>query len=344
VLTLLDVQNDSEMAQVAGNCTTSAAFLGKLGAGIRRLMRRGDFYGTLQTIFVCAARGCVVWPRYVDTVRRINVCKHPIEVKNLWWKFMLNARNHYIQSDDCSNQFPQFCGAQCRMTGESATVMYQDIPAADTYQVRAYIDAFADVGKTLTLFGTDTNGQSLKTFNNDGTVSDGITLTFASPFVATAINIRNVTRVRKDLTQGLVRLFAWDTVNLVLIDLAVYEASETNPEYVRYSLDIPGCPIDGTPGVVGSCPTARGVLAAVKLRFIPPVVGSDIIPIDNLDALKDIYQSLKFKEAGDLQNANAYEASAVRELNQQLRDKFPDNQLPVDFGETGGLRFRQAMI
>jgi hypothetical protein len=250
----------------------------------------------------------------------------------MWWNFILDEHHRHHR------HWRGLCGGECRMLGQGRLPTFSTI-AGPGRQVRLYIDAAADVGKTLTLFGVDdTNGQPLVTPNADGTFSDGIVLTGAFPFAATTQNIRRIDRVIKQPTQGRMRLFGWDTVNLVLEDLAIYDPSETLPDYVRYDLHIPGCAPTGTPAPVGGCPTPRGVAALVKLQFIPAVADTDLVLISNRGALKAYIQSLKFKEAGDAANGDKYEANAIRNLNKELKNDFPDSQIGVDFGELAGLR------
>ena len=67
-------------------------------------------------------------------------------------------------------------------------------------------------------------------------------------------------------------------------------------------------------------------MALVKLAFIPVKYPSDLVIIDNIEAIKAIVQSLKLRESNDFQNAIAAEADAIRELNRQLEDESPDEQ------------------
>lgn len=69
-----------------------------------------------------------------------------------------------------------------------------------------------------------------------------------------------------------------------------------------------------------------GVTALVKLRFIPAVHPTDLVIIDNLDALKLIFQAEKFGEAGDRANRKMYQMDAIEDLNRQLETDSPDDQ------------------
>ena len=311
-LTLKEVR-ESSLASIASQCPSSAEFAQLVNEATRRLMRRGDFVGTVQRIRVCVRRGCVVWPRYVGKVRKINLCSSThIPTRSQHWEFV-------EQKGDC--------GAELELVQDGKTPVMQDI-LGDLRTIRAYPSAREDVGKTLTIFGVDDGQQSLRTHNLDGTWSEGVQITLSVPYGTTSVFVRRVDRVLKDVTQNEVRCYAYDTVNDVLEDLAIYEPGETNPAYERSRL-LANC-------ACGSCGTLMSVTALVKLKFIPAVVGTDLVLIQNLEALKLMCQSIKFAESGDRRNALAYEADAIRELNLELNDDSPLSEIPVTMNPFSG--------
>ena len=186
--------------------------------------------------------------------------------------------------------------------------------------------AAADVGKTLTLFGTDNNGQPLTTTNLDGSVSQGVVITFASPFASTSTYVRSITRVRKDVTQGRVFLYGYNPAidqgvapNLGLEDLAIYDPTEINPTYVKYQLHAGHTPFGCSSGL-------KSIIALVKLNYIPVVADTDLVIIDNLDAIKYGMQSVITGEsANGISEAKDYEAAAIMELQRDLENAFPDD-------------------
>ena len=263
----------------------------------------------------CVRRGCVVWPRYVGQIRKLNWCRRSwscggervVPLHNLWYQFM-NPQGYH-------SEFGRRHGDAAALDkGRSPT--YNTI-FGDGRLVRAYPSTPEDIGQTLTLYGLDNGNQPLRTNNLDGTWSEGITITLGSPFGSTAGYVRSIDRVRKDVTQGQVFLYAYNAADDTLEDLAVYDPGETNPSYVRQSLQLPGgCACDDTESVIG----------LVKLAFIPVKYPSDLVIIDNIEAIKAIVQSLKLRESNDFQNAIAAETDAIRELNRQLEDESPDEQ------------------
>lgn len=323
LLTFNEVKN-SRVIQVASACSSGDEFKSLVNSATRRLMRRGDWSGTVIPIQVCAYKGCVVFPRWVGQVRKINVCKYPTPINNFWYDFFNKA--------DWKSQWRMWCGAECRMTATGRTPVFQDI-MGDGRLVRAYPQVRADIGRTITIFGLDTNNQPLRTRSATGTWTDGITLTIAVPFVSTSINIRRIDRVIKDTTQGDVYLYAYNSADDVLENIATYEPSDTNPSFVRYSLHIP---CYGNTATSGTCGDLKSVAAVVKLQYIPVRADNDLVLIDNMDALQLMVQSIKHEEAGNRGAAREFEADAIRELNLQLQDDFPNDQIPIDLGELGG--------
>lgn len=319
VLTLGDCKTSREINAVVGKCSTSQEFVDIVNEACRLLLRRGDWSGTVIPIHVCAKRGCVTWPRYVQTVRELNVCRVPVPIFNKWYEFMVGGWRF------CSSTFG---GLVCSMTEQTTAPTHTDIFGDGRY-VRFYATVLADLGKTIQIFGVDNNGQTLRTKNADGTWSEGITLTLAKPFVSTATFVRRIDRVIKQKTNANVYGYAYDPVADVLEDIAVYEPSETKPSYIRYKLQFPLLASNPSTGSATNCAAEHGVVALVKLKFIPVEVDTDVVLIQNIDALKRLIQSIRFGEQGKYTIARNFETDAVRELNLELRNDNPVEQTPV---------------
>ena len=326
MLTYKDVQ-ESDVQKVAGCSPNTSDFADVVNAAIRRLMRRGDWSGTVVPMQTCIRRGCVVWPRYVQQVRKINWCRRSwawggeqvLPLENLWYRFM-EPRSYQHEYGRLHGDFSA--------SAEGRSPSYNTIPG-DGWLVRAYPSTPEDAtsGAGLTLFGLDNGNQPLRTNNLDGTWSEGITITLASPFGSTAGYVRSFDRVVKDPTQGQVFLYAYNPSLNVLLDLAIYDPGETSPSYARQQFH--------APATTCGCANAESVIALVKLAFIPVKYPSDLVIIDNLDAIKFTVQSIKLGEANDFKGATDAQALAVRELNHQLEDDSPDSQFAARINPIG---------
>ena len=287
-------------------------------------MRRGDWSGTVVPMQVCAYSGCVVFPRFVGRIRKLNVCRTPTPIQNQWYEF-------FDHVGWCHNQ-SRWCGSPLSMTAGEQVPVFQDV-MGDNRVIRAYPLLKADVGKTLRIFGLDSNGMVLRTKNLDGTWSDGVVITLAAPYGSTSVYVRRIDRVLKDKTQGEVFVYAYYAAEDKLENIATYEPGETNPSLTKYHLNASCC---GSSTASGTCGDIKSIIALVKLRYVPVEFDNDVVLIENLDALKLMILSLRAEEAGNRRDKNGFESDAIRELNLQLRDDMPEDQTPVDLGEFGG--------
>jgi hypothetical protein len=214
--------------------------------------------------------------------------------------------------------------------------------------VRLYVDLPQDVGTTCTVFGTDNNNQILQTMNADGSNSVGQTFTVqlqAGPgghayWGATSTPVSRIDRIVVGATQGMKRLYSYDATQHALFDLAVYEPSETNPSYVRQQLDGENRSIWGSP----NC--NQSVMALVKLKFIPAQVPTDgLIFLEGAQgAILHGMRAIKREQAEDTNGAKASWAMAVEELNRQLEDFQPSDQLAVKNNVFAGRTFSNRMF
>jgi hypothetical protein len=261
-------------------------------------------------------------------VRKINVCHRALPMRNLWYQFLpLSSAEHY------HHHYGHHCGSHLSAQTLGRVPCINDVAGAGR-TVRAYTQYAGDAGKTIRLFGIDSNGQELRTDDGGGVFSEGLKMTLTATYVDSTTEILRIDRVLKESTIGNVLLYAHVTATDLLELLAEYEPSETNPSYQRERLNLP-------------CHSATTTLAAdqyrilalVKVGFVPVSVDTDIVQIPNLEALKDMIQSLRWREAGDKANADGFEQSAIRELNLQLRDDSPDEQFAVSSRPMGRCSF-----
>lgn len=327
--TLGDCQNNSGLRRASGFCPTSQDFIDLVNESCERALRRGDFHGTVVPMFCCIFNGCVVWPRYVLEVRRLNICNHAMPPRSLWYDFLPTNQHHWHH----------WRGGPLGFRQDGETPVLQNVQG-DGRLIRAYPRSNNDVGKTVTIFGTDNNGQPLATYDaGNNFIQWGQVITLAKPFGSTNTYVRYIDYVTKDETEQIVDVYAYNATTNLLEEIAHYEPTETTPTYSRYKLTGPFLNLPGGAGLPNCCNNPRGVLALVKLRYIEAKVPTDLVFIENMAALKKWIQSLKAEDANDIQLAKAFEADAVHELNRQLEDHQPDDQFPVDDQTVGPVTF-----
>jgi hypothetical protein len=320
-LTLADCRNAPGLKRIAQTCSTNDEFADLVNEATRRLMRRGDWQGDIARIFVCVRSGCCVFPRYVQAVRKINICNRAMSVRNMWYDF-LPSNQHQCQ------QWTGAWGPTANLTDHGRTSVFQDVQG-DGRLIRAYPRCLNDIGKQITFFGMDNNGQPLMERNSNNDWVSGVTVTIGNPFGSTSVFVRSIDYAIKQPTQCMVDVYGYNATTNLLEDIAHYEPSETNPSYER--TQIQGffgnpCTAAATPNC---CGTLRGVVALVKLKFIPAIADTDLVLIENLDAIKAMIQAIRFGEAGDLANARSFETVAIEVLNRDQENNSPDSEFTV---------------
>ena len=324
----------SRIIQVAASCADSCEFASLLNEATDILIQRGDWPGTVVPIRVQVNNGCVVWPRYVGRVRKINRCNMPLKVGNLWWDFVDHENYLGWQGAPFAWGNGGNVGSSYRhgahhgtLSNQGRVPTYNDVPGGNPVYIRAYALGQADVGKTVTIFGLDGNGQPLRHQDpSSGLWMDGVIVTLSVPFGSTSMYVQRIDAVIKDQTQFRVPIYSYDPITNTLLDLAIYDPSETNPSYAKDRLISSGH---------ASCRCPFTVIALVKLAFVPVVDDTDYVLIPSTMALKQAIQAVKYGESGDAQNFSIYLQSAVNTLNDVLNNESPLSDTPVDEGFQG---------
>jgi hypothetical protein len=315
LLTLSQVQN-SRVAEISGAVPTSSDFTSLVNEATDQLVRRGNWWGTVQPMMGCCYDGCITWPRRVASVLAINTrCGRYSMPANRWFQFMDWSRT------DHSGLYQNWRSRGRAMVTDfdGSLPVFNPIPCGQPRHVRYYVDSVTDVGETIVVYGKDINGQRLWGERPDGTIQDGLLLTLQLPYVQTPTPLLSVDRIFKNITNARVRAYQVDGSG-VQYDMAVYEPSEQSPDYIRSR--------------VGRC-EAGMITALVRLAFIPVQFPDDLVIIENIGALRDMVYSIKKKEAGELPAAAQLEKSAIRELNYEMRQRYPDEQFIVRFSPFG---------
>lgn len=304
--TLADARASS-IPRVLNVCSTDVKVRDAVNEAQRRLLNRGRWWGTYQTIQLCVTDGCLTWPRQVAHVEKLNICNTPVPVRNGWYETLENSAGQ-LPGDGCG---------QLQAVPRGTSPFFSDILGLNK-TLRVYPTHQSDVGKRILFQGYDQNMIWIRTEETVGTTTtwiDGFYITLAMPFVDSPMAVRAITGVpKKDITNELVRVYEHDTVLGTDRALAIYEPSETTPCYVRSFID-PLCAARcGT-----TCSQIRSVTALVKLAFIPAMVDTDFLIIGNLDALELMVQSIKERRDSFRIEAIESEKAAIRELNHELR-------------------------
>lgn len=332
LLTFSDIKADAGINTVVGKCPGSDEYTSRVNDAVARLYRKGDFFTSLAKWQTCIRDSCITWPKFVGRIRALKWCNQAMPISNIWGSFMRFSPSDLGASCFCSD---------FSVSNEGTTPVFRNVACGATnIKIRAYTQCQKDLGKVIKLFGKDSNGNPVRTRNPDDTWVDGISLTLASPFVSTTMDVGPgfPDRVVKPVTECPIRLFQYDTVRNVLIDMAEYQPRETNPQYLFSRINGMNC----------ACPTAcdgqRSIVALFKIALVPMRDDTDISAIQNLQAIAAMIQSVKEGQAGNLQGKVAFETDAVHEMNLQERDFVPTDQVAIDVATWGSARLERAGI
>lgn len=323
---------DSRLNRISGVCAGSPEWYQLLNDTTRQLMKRGNFWGTLKVFRGCVYNQCITFMRQVGTVLAVNRCGQSIPPVNQWGEFNAVLPEH-VRHWNRHGGFP--CAHDISLNDHGTSAVFNQIPCLNDRYVQFYIVDPEDIGKTITLFGIDGNGQEIITTRSDGSIQSGIVLTLVIPFVQTPMLIRRVDRIIKDPTVRYVFGYQFDGANR--FPLAVYAPSETLPEYRTSKIISSSCGSN-----CNQWPSQ--IEAFVKLKFIPAKNPDDLILIDNLDALSLGMQATKLNDSYDSQGSETMMARAVHDLNLDLRDKLPIDEIPVRFEPQGTASLRRQRI
>lgn len=296
---------------------------------VRQLMNRGGWFATVNPLDACVRDGVVTWPRGVSAILGININEHPVMISNMWYQFMQPNMHGNGWARDY-RRTGWFGNASVETTGRAC--VFNPIKA-EGFTIRTFITQASDAGKKITYYGIDVNGNPIITKRLDGTIQSGVQVVLANPTMDTPVAIRHVTRVVKDETDGDVLAYQYNLASGFLLDLARYQATETNPQYITTALR-GACNLRQQPnGNNDGC--VRCVSSLVKSEFVPFKFDDDLVQIDSEDAIRDMVLSIRKKDQGDLQASLGYETSALRELNYQMKQRYPDDQFQVNFRPFG---------
>lgn len=332
LITVGKARQDERLVTVAGKCGNTDTFLSYLNNAINSLMSGNDWFSTLQRIEVCVDSNCIAWPNFVGKVRAVNICGRSMLTEGMWYSFMP------FRAGNCN---PQTCfRSDYRVENQGLVPTFKQIPCGSDWYLRLYIERQADLGKTVTIYGVDSHGQVIRTRKADGEYTEGVTLVAAKPFASTPFTIRKIERVSiEDGFEGNSRLYGYDATLDLRYYLALYEPGMTEPAYVFQRIIGGGCC-----DVNSSCNGIRSVAALIKLNDDPLRLDTDILQIQNVEAIKQMIQAIKKEEAGDFAGYRERQNAAIKEMNGQERDWIPDNQVPVQVNPWGSAQPTRSRI
>lgn len=294
------------IAEVLNTDVTDSRIRDRINECQDRLITQGNWTGVYLRYEICTSESCLVWPRQIENIEAVAICKRPGIVRNDWFEF-LGTGPGILDSDD------SIAGSQLMDRGTSPT--FDWVSGTGKY-VKVYSSA-EDAGKKIQLRYYDENGQKVYS-SIGGTWQEGEQLTLVAPpayaTTTSTVMARGLYQVIKDTTKKPVLLYEYDGASITKT-LAQYEPFETNPIY-RVSM-IPGLSNYGGCGDPVTCTTPR-VTVMARLRHIPVVVDSDPLVLGCRAAFKLMAMSISEEMARNDDRALLLEQRAIKALRDEL--------------------------
>jgi hypothetical protein len=299
-----------------GECPSSPAVLARINEAQQRLLPKGLWVNTVMRYAFCTYGNCISLPRELSTILAIGIGDKPERVNSPWYEFLDNGPGIANGCASCASggQLPQ----GVFLAGSAPT--FRDV--CGVKKLRVYTDLTEDTGLKLFYSGYDANGYKIRTLHNGSWVyGEYINLFGPMPVTATQ-DVVSVDRViLPSGLKGYVRLYEYDQNTGTEQALAFYAPDETSPIYPRYRI----------PSSASTCATCGNgkqqvVTVLAKRRYIPAVNETDDLLITNIAALKNMVMAIEKEEAGNIRDAEALEARALRYLQEELNEHIGGQQ------------------
>lgn len=279
----------------------------------------------------------ITTPREVARIIAHTWCGFWVDLQNIFYSYLSFGNGRLPK------EFVR-CNRGCfnpQTYSRNNVVTFTDLSNAPQL-IRIVITEATDVGKRALLQGADNNDSRI--YTQDGlNRADGIFLAFASPFVTSTIQFNTLTGIQKDVTDGQVQFYQVDPTTGDEVLLLTMEPSETTASYRRYYLD-------NMPSTC--CPPATDdstvqVNAIVKLDLIPVQFDTDYCLIQNLEAIIEESQAVRYSEMDSTnakQMVDFHHRNAVRLLNGELNHFIGQEQPAIGFKPFGSADLRRRRV
>jgi len=225
----------------------------------------------------------ITTPRDIARLTDIDVCNHPIHIRNGFYEFL----------EFGAGLKPNCCKGSCQQGTQAferdSVVTLTDLITTAPQTIRLYPTDPADTGKRFLIQGKDQNGMPVTSVDNitKQTISgENVYLTF--PFVDTVNEFTVITGISKEQTIGQVQIFQVDDETGAENPLSNMDPGETTASYRRYFLN-------GLPCRCCNSPTGQvQVTAQAKLDFVPVQSDADYLIIQSIPAVIEEVQARRY--------------------------------------------------
>jgi len=287
-----------------------------------RLLQVGDWPHSMMIVRARVDNWTFPLPNELEAIRAINIDNNPSTVNSPYFRFMASGPGEerswcgtgYKDIDEMG-LYPLMYDlpsieepAGCRETDRTFTV--------DGLNIMAFSTSPADVNQCITLQGLDkynaalgatgaafTPSEQVRITPWDGGSEGALTAEITNYPTSTRL-YRQITAWSKPETAGHVSLYAVEPTTARMWFLCKAGPYETRPFWRRYRLRGQNCSASNI--------LIYGKMASRKLRAL-----DDILPIQNIPAIKSLVQAIELENKQQLNQAVEFEANAIRLLTNQ---------------------------
>lgn len=331
MMTLGQVKANQGILTVANVNASNPLFIGYINDAVRELMDAGNWWNTLVKAQFRAYQGCITWPRWVGTMIAVNINGRPVETVNRWYSFVPMERSDWGLARNwfCQGPLVNLFG-NAKLETDGTTPVFNNIPCGQANYIQVYRRLSVDDGGTITFIGFDENGQPYQEPVTFGLGPSNI------GYVRTTGKFSKVEQVIKTITQGPIDVYQSVPVTGQLLDMSHYLPGETNPDYVHSK-------VHGRVSWWEPCCQSTFTILA-KQQFVPVSADTDVVQIDNFQAIETMVMALKERRASSATGYATNRALAIGLLNAQNRDRMPDDQTPIEVNPWGSATPSRAGI
>lgn len=333
------------LARVSGTTglkVTDPRLITRVNDAQQELMSEGNFPWVVQRWHINTVDGKIVLPPQLDMLLECTLDGAPAQIASRWAEYVsfgpgpaedLLARRYNARGYGAAGGYGWWSCAAGNVYDRGESPVYTDIPVPDDvscvctngsgsteldgpWVLRQYANPLTDEtpGIYSTIQGLDENGLIIRSQISNGSGTEWINgvqlgITSGSGYTETTQYFSKITAYNKPVTNGYVRLTAWNGVTEV--ELSNYENWETTPSYHRYFSPF----LERRSGDTDPC--RRVVLARARKRFVPVAEDSDVLMISNILALQEILIAQAYRENNDLESYAAHKLTAVDLLRKE---------------------------
>lgn len=274
----------------------------------------------------------ITLPPNIARLINLDVCRFPVNIQNEFYEFL-----------EAGVGLQPGCECNQLQTYDRGLFPTQADLVAGNKRLRFFITNSADIDRRALVQGKDQNGTVIYSLDGVDQVQ-GIFVSFTQPFVDTPLDISVLSGLQKDVTIGQVRVFEVDTVTGVSRLLVTLEPNQEVAAFRRYFIN--GLPRNCC-GSTDPAATTTQVTAMAKLALLPVAVDTDYLVIQNLTALKEECQAVRFGEMDDSTSAGQaalHHRNAIKLLNGELIHHLGKEKPAVNFAPFGTAKLIRQSI